>query len=221
MLDDEFGVDGWGKEHTGMVFGEYFPNPDSPLQDSDINAGHAFAVEALGTLILMMMILALTDERNPARPPQGMAPFFIGFTVAVLISLLAPLTQAGFNPARDFGPRIVAAAAGWGDTAIPGPRDGFWVYILGPLVGAPLGALLYDILIAPGLPQAEELPPSTNKSTPGCWDPAAAELQSAIMRACTLAAKKECAIACAPGGPLIASQIETQLEPKLEQSCCS
>ena len=46
-----------------------------------------------------------------------MVPFFIGFSVAVLISLFAPLTQAGFNPARDFGPRLVAAAAGWGSVA--------------------------------------------------------------------------------------------------------
>jgi glycerol uptake facilitator-like aquaporin len=217
-LDEEFGVGGWGKERTGMVFGEYFPNPDSQLHDSDINAGHAFAVEALGTLILMMMILALTDDRNPARPPQGMAPFFIGFTVAVLISLLAPLTQAGFNPARDFGPRIVAALSGWGDTAIPGPRDGFWVYILGPLVGAPLGALLYDILIAPGLPQVEEVPEELKCTlVPGCWDPVSAELQSSIMKACTLACQVECAkpAGCGPQGcgpqPVTASLVEAEL----------
>merc|ERR1712023_592311 len=100
-------------------------------------------------MILMFLILALTDPRNPSRPPPGMAPFFIGFTVAVLISVLAPLTQAGFNPARDFGPRIIAALSGWGLVAIPGPRDGFLVYIFGPIIGAPIGACLYDFLIAP------------------------------------------------------------------------
>jgi Major intrinsic protein len=72
-----------------------------------------------------------------------MTPYFIGFTVAVLISLFAPLTQAGWNPARDFGPRLVACFAGWWSVAIPGPRFGFWVYIVGPFVGAPLGAALY------------------------------------------------------------------------------
>lgn len=108
-------------------------------------------MEALGTAILMFVILAVTDERNAARPPPQMAPFFIGFTVAILISVFAPLTQAGWNPARDFGPRLVAAVAGWGHTALPGPRAGFWAYIVGPLLGAPTGAGCYDVLVAPGL----------------------------------------------------------------------
>ena len=87
-----------------------------------------------------------------------MAPFFIGFTVAALISLFAPITQAGWNPARDFGPRIVAALAGWGEIAIPGPEGGFWVYILGPLVGAPIGALIYKLVIETGLPGGNDIP---------------------------------------------------------------
>ena len=62
-------------------------------------------------------------------------PGLIGFTVAMLIALYAPLTQAGWNPARDFGPRLVAYFAGWGKVAIPGPRGGFWVYIIGPYIG--------------------------------------------------------------------------------------
>lgn len=69
--------------------------------------------------------------------------------MAVLISLYAPLNQAGFNPARDFGPRIVAAFAGWGEVAIPGPQGGFWTYILGPLFGAPIGGAVYDFVIRP------------------------------------------------------------------------
>jgi glycerol uptake facilitator-like aquaporin len=67
----------------------------------------------------------------------------------VLISLFAPITQAGWNPARDFGPRVVAFLAGWGDIAIPGPRNGFWVYIVGPLVGGPIGAAVYDLALRP------------------------------------------------------------------------
>ena len=142
-----------GSEKSAMAFGEYFPNPG--MFDSAtmyVSPVHAFAVEAFGTAILALVIFALTERRNAGIPTNGMVPFFIGFTVAALISLFAPITQAGWNPARDFGPRVVSWLAGWGEIAIPGPEAGFWVYILGPLVGAPIGALVFKLLIEPGLP---------------------------------------------------------------------
>ncbi len=148
-----------GSQRSAMAFGEYFPNPG--MFDSmtmSVSPLHAFAVEAFGTAILAMVIFALTERRNAGIPTNGMVPFFIGFTVAALISLFAPITQAGWNPARDFGPRIVAWVAGWGEIAIPGPEGGFWVYILGPLVGAPLGALLFKLVIEPGLPGGKPEP---------------------------------------------------------------
>lgn len=140
---------------TASAFGEYFPNPGfaSSVTAADVSPLRAMAVEAWGTGVLMFVILAIIDSRQKLMGGKEMIPFYIGFTVAVLISLYAPLTQAGWNPARDFGPRIVAALAGWGSVAIPGPRNGFWVYIVGPKIGAPLGALAYDMLIAPGLDQ--------------------------------------------------------------------
>lgn len=144
-----------GSEASAMVFGEYFPNPaifgTGPDAHALVSPLAAAGVEALGTAVLVFMIFALVEPRNGSRP-RWLAPFFIGFTVAVLISLFAPITQAGWNPARDFGPRLVALAAGWGEVAIPGPRSGFWVYIVGPLVGGPLGGLLYDRVLRPGLP---------------------------------------------------------------------
>lgn len=135
-----------GSELSAMVFGEYFPNPAlfgaGPAAQALVPPVHAMAVEAFGTAVLAFVIFALTGRGNSAAPPPGLAPFFIGFTVAVLISLFAPITQAGWNPARDFGPRLVAFALGWGEIALPGPQGGFWVYIVGPLVGAPLGGLI-------------------------------------------------------------------------------
>jgi glycerol uptake facilitator protein len=143
-----------GSEASAMVFGEYFPNPaifgTGGAAHALVSPLAAAGVEALGTGILVFMIFALVDRRNDARP-AWLAPFFIGFTVAVLISLFAPITQAGWNPARDFGPRLVAFLAGWGEVAIPGPRNGFWVYIVGPLVGGPIGAAIYDYVVRPGL----------------------------------------------------------------------
>ena len=114
-------------------------------------------VEAFGTAILVLMIFSLVDRHNAALPTKHLAPFFIGFTVAALISLFAPLTQAGWNPARDFGPRIVAYLAGWDAIAIPGPWSGFWVYIVGPLIGGPIGAAVHEFILGPLMKrQAEE-----------------------------------------------------------------
>jgi len=149
-----------GSQHSAMVFGEYFPNPavfgtDDAAFDLISPLGAA-GIEALGTGILVFLIFALVDRRNADRPGASLGPFFIGFTVAVLISLFAPLTQGAWNPARDLGPRLVAFAAGWEDIAIPGPRNGFWVYIVGPLIGGVGGAAVYEYVVRPGMPSNED-----------------------------------------------------------------
>jgi len=145
-----------GSELSAMIFGDYFPNPalfgTDPAARALVSPPQAALVEAFGTAVLVFVIFALTDPANRAAPTAHLVPFFVGFTVASLISLFAPLTQAGWNPARDFGPRLVALALGWGAVAVPGPVGGFWAYIAGPLVGGPLGAGLYRWLLSPGPP---------------------------------------------------------------------
>ena len=144
-----------GSELTAMLFGEYFPNPELFEHNSTtsyrvVSSLEAMLVEAWGTSILAFVIFALTGSENSTvgnGSNKVAVPILIGATVSVIISLYAPLTQAGLNPARDFGPRIVAALAGWGGIAIPGPRRGFWVYIVGPLIGAPLAAAFYDWVV--------------------------------------------------------------------------
>jgi MIP family channel proteins len=146
-----------GSERAAMIFGEYFPNPavfgTGPDAAALVSPLGALLVEALGTAVLVLVIFALSDPDNAAAPEPTLVPFFVGFTVAVLISLFAPITQAGWNPARDFGPRLVALLAGFGAVAIPGPRDGFWIYIVGPMLGAVVGGALYERLIGPLLPR--------------------------------------------------------------------
>jgi glycerol uptake facilitator protein len=143
-----------GSELSAMVFGEYFPNPALFGTDATARAlvspAQAALVEGFGTAVLVFVIFALTDPDNRAAPGAHLVPFFVGFTVAALISLFAPLTQAGWNPARDVGPRLVALALGWGAVAVPGPEGGFWIYVAGPLLGGPLGAGLYQVLLARG-----------------------------------------------------------------------
>ena len=169
-----------GSQISAMMFGEYFPNPGvagtGETAAALVSPLGAMAVEAVGTGILVLVIFALVDRRNTSLPAKYLAPVLIGLTVALLISMLAPLTQGGWNPARDFGPRLVSFFAGWGNMAIPGPSGGFWAYIAGPLVGGPLGAAVYEFLLRPRggahsspaetvYPEAEEQ--SLNKGTKG------------------------------------------------------
>jgi glycerol uptake facilitator protein len=144
-----------GSENTAMVFGEYFPNPGIKMPPGTVSLVTAMFGEAVGTAFLACFVFALTEPRN-SQAPRFMVPLFIGLTVAVIISIVAPLTQAGLNPARDFGPRLVSYLLGWGSIAIPGPRGGFFtVYVLSPIIGAIFGAGIYNWLVRRYLPEAE------------------------------------------------------------------
>ena len=132
---------------TAMLFGEFYPNPG---MDAVVSMPLAICAEAFGTFLLVLLIFSLTEGCNVGRPDDALAPAFIGLSVASIIALLAPLTQAGLNPARDFGPRLVAWCAGWGDAAFPDRNGGFfWVYVLAPLVGASLAAVFFSRVLAP------------------------------------------------------------------------
>lgn len=117
---------------SASAFGEYW----------SVNCwGTAFLAEAYGTAMLAFVIFALTNPDNETTSKNSfLIPPLIGATVGGLISVIAPLTQAGFNPSRDFGPRIIAALCGWKGIAM----KGWWLYILAPLVGAPIGAWVAD-----------------------------------------------------------------------------
>jgi len=139
-----------GSEASAMVFGEFFPNPGGeaiPLDSAErLSMPRAMVVEVIGTAVLALAIFGLTDPRNGERPQHHVA-LFIGLTVTILISLLAPLTMACFNPARDLGPRLFSSMAGWG--SIPFTTNGIgWltVYILSPLIGAVAGGGIWTFV---------------------------------------------------------------------------
>ena len=149
---------GPGSELSAMMFGEYFPNPAVFGSAEDawriITPQSAFIAEMVGTAMLAFLVATVTHDRNTSKPPSAMGAVIIGLGVAAIISVVAPLTQAGLNPARDFGPRLVAYFLGWGEVAIPGPRNGFFtVYIVAPIVGALIGGGIYR-LIARRYPKA-------------------------------------------------------------------
>jgi MIP family channel proteins len=94
----------------------------------------AFVVEILITFILVFVVMAVaTDQRAPA----AIAPIAVGFALAVGVFIAGPVTGGSVNPARSLGPMLVA-----------GDLTSFWLYILGPIIGGVLGALLYDRTMA-------------------------------------------------------------------------
>jgi glycerol uptake facilitator protein len=134
---------------TAKMFGEYYAAPGSL---AIVSMPLAMAAEALGTFLLLLMIFALTEGCNVGRPNDAMTPMFIGLTVTSIIGLIAPLTQAGLNPARDFGPRLIAWIFGWGSAAFPDQSGGFFfVYILAPIIGGMLASLFFVYLIEPAM----------------------------------------------------------------------
>ena len=142
---------GPGSELSAMMFGEYFPNPAVFGTDETawrvVSEKRAFIAEMVGTAVLAFMVGALTSEKNMARPPAAITAIIIGITVAGIISIVAPLTQAALNPARDLGPRIVSFYLGWGEIAIPGPRGGWLtVYVAAPFLGGLIGGGIQRLL---------------------------------------------------------------------------
>jgi glycerol uptake facilitator protein len=111
--------------------------------------------QVVGTAFLVMLVVAVIDNRNTAVG-SNMTPLIIGFIVAAIGMSYGPNAGYAINPARDFGPRLLAFFAGWGHVALPGTYHAiggpnftgyFWVPIVGPLVGGIIGVLIYDFFI--------------------------------------------------------------------------
>ena len=113
---------------------------------SGVNPVQGVVAEALGTFLLLLTIMAVAVDK---RAPAGWAGFLIGLAVAVEIMVIGPFTGGSVNPARSFGPYLVNQVFG-GST----PWAEFWVYIVGPCLGAAAAAVTYELLARPG-----EVPP--------------------------------------------------------------
>ena len=70
-------------------------------------------LQIVGTALLVLCVMAITDKNNMAIP-KGMTPFGVGLIVTVIGMTLGSNCGYAINPARDLGPRIFTAMAGWG-----------------------------------------------------------------------------------------------------------
>lgn len=124
---------------SAVMFGEFYPNPgfEDLYRVSEVSA---MLFEGVGTMILMLVILLSTKLPRPSLSQ----PLAIACTLAILIYFIAPFTQAGFNPFRDFMPRMVAFLSGWGIESFPlEVRSAFTVYIFSPIIGACTGSFVF------------------------------------------------------------------------------
>ncbi|HSL95987.1 MAG TPA: MIP/aquaporin family protein [Thermoleophilia bacterium] len=105
---------------------------------TDISYIQAIVSEAVATFFLVLVIWGVAVDK---RAPAGWAGLAIGLIVAADIWVTGPWTGASMNPARSFGPILALTFWGgeysWGD---------FLIYIIGPVVGGVLAAVVYDFV---------------------------------------------------------------------------
>ncbi|CAJ0961223.1 unnamed protein product [Ranitomeya imitator] len=122
---------------AGIVYGLYFDAIWSFANDS---------LYFIGTAALVVCVLAIVDPYNNPIP-RGLEAFTVGFVVLVIGLSMGFNSGYAVNPARDFGPRLFTALAGWGTDVFTAGGQWWWVPIVSPLLGAVAGVLVYQLMI--------------------------------------------------------------------------
>lgn len=116
-----------------------FPSPN-------ISATQAAVDQVVGTAVLLVIILAVTDSKN-MNIPQHLVPLYIGLGLASIHMSLALNAGCAINPARDLGPRLFTAIAGWGTTPFTAANYWFWIPWILPHLGAMVGVVVYMVIL--------------------------------------------------------------------------
>lgn len=109
--------------------------------------------QIVGTALLVGCIFAISDPRN-TPPPGWLAPLVVGLLVMAIGMAFGANAGYAINPARDFGPRLFTALAGWTMEVFQVNARWWWVPIVGPLIGGVLGGFVYDAFVGKRFPSA-------------------------------------------------------------------
>ena len=104
-----------------------------------ISTGNALVAEIVGTFFLVFVIYGVAVDKRGAFSILAGLP--IGLIISIGVLAVGAVSGAAFNPARWFGPALVS-----------GTFDNFWVWIVGPAIGATLAGLSYDRILLKGTP---------------------------------------------------------------------
>lgn len=133
----------------GLLLDEGRATHYGAVEASALISGHSFSgavVEAIGTFCLVLVVLVAVYSRKSFKE---WAPLAIGTTLGFIVMVGGPLSGGSFNPARWFGPALVGNH--WGDV---------WPYLIGPIVGSALAAVVFKFVLEPGgLPPTEPAKP--------------------------------------------------------------
>jgi MIP family channel proteins len=100
----------------------------------EVSAG--LLAEIIATFFLMYAVFGTAVDPRGAK---AIAPLVIGLVITIGVLAIGPVTGAAMNPSRAFGPELVQGY--WND---------WWIYWVGPIIGAVLAALLYDNVLGRG-----------------------------------------------------------------------
>ena len=123
---------------TAGVFATFPAFPELPM------AG--FLDQVIGTALLLLLVMALTDDLNLA-PPAWIGPLLVGLVVVAIGMAFGGMHGYAINPARDFGPRLFTVIAGFRNNGLTDGSNQFLVPLVAPLIGGILGAGSYDLFI--------------------------------------------------------------------------
>jgi MIP family channel proteins len=134
-----------GAMATAGIFATY-PQPF-------LSIAGGFVDQVVGTALLMIGVLAVTDQKNTA-PPGWLSPILVGGLVVAIGVAFGFNAGYAINPARDLGPRLFTAMAGWGAGVFSAGNGWWWVPVVAPILGAIIGASAYDVLVVRFYPRS-------------------------------------------------------------------
>jgi MIP family channel proteins len=134
-----------GAKATAGIFATY-------PQDFLSNVPGGLVDQIVGTALLLLLVLALGDQKNFAAEGR-LQPILVGAAVVLIGMTFGFNAGYAINPARDFGPRLFTAIAGWGGEVFTAGNSWWWVPIVGPLIGGVLGGYVYDLCITKHQPK--------------------------------------------------------------------
>lgn len=135
-----------GPNATAGIFASY-PAPH-------LSVLNGFIDQVIATGALILCILAITDGKNIGAP-KGMEPLCIGLIIMAIGVSMGFNCGYPINPARDLGPRLFTAVAGWGMGVFSAGGCWWWIPVAGPMVGGLVGATIYFLFIELHHPETE------------------------------------------------------------------